>query len=791
MSFTLIPLGASTENSTVIIAIANKAYTEGDKPMLGIFLDGLWLGEAIQKLKDYILIVAIAQTAYDKFLKLHSYKMKTDGVEFNGGEKLFMSDDFIKMMWQRTLLLGDVLKHGYNFIFTDMDILCVRNSFQMLIEEGLTLPSRGFLMLNKPVEKTTHVSLIPDFTLRPSSDVRAVPSCDRQDPPNRELICMHMVFTKNCCLIGSTWAIGCIGFSQGFPILVLLSIESALLLPLCGLDRATSASDMARCVFSFLLIISFFFLFGYPPFESFAMSLEDSDDLNIPDAAPVDPVLEVGALPMFDMHMCRSSLNQSHVRYLVKLYGIPEELHPRVIPEGMTMDALPPGAIVITMAEFLRLPNFKGCKVAAGTLLPPGAARVTHLAPSAVRLEEIPPKTGDIIVVEIPCRKVVDEKENKKRKFEEKAATKAPAINVQAEAAVDKLVEREGTRKKRRVRARAQASPDSEHVSSPTPLNQAKPLEALANEEHASPLFLVGRMDTLRDQTNEHAISPRLFMLANQLLTRGEIRSSPVHPSGRCRDILEEPALENVVPDAEASNRMNNSRECQDMMANLFTPADEEFFNDGVQNESAIRQSWKVLCQSAQQQANILLCFEALKEHHADLAYVHESCIDVKAHYKECWRELAMVNWIRQLEEALKQGEIVRQNIVNQYLPTFMRRLHQSAEYKRSLGQVFTLAVGKGFIDGISIGRKEENIQAILKATPNVDPTSSETFLTAYEKLYDKRYPYVDKVACMYLLDPTEMQNIMLDESGPTPAEDMDIGHLYQTEGFGGVPVTT
>nr|GEV58340.1 nucleotide-diphospho-sugar transferase [Tanacetum cinerariifolium] len=86
--------------------------------MLGIFLDGLWLGEGIQKLKDYILIVAIAQTAYDKFLKLYSYKMKTDGVEFDGGEKLFMSDDFIKMMWQRTLLLGDVLKHGYNFIFT-------------------------------------------------------------------------------------------------------------------------------------------------------------------------------------------------------------------------------------------------------------------------------------------------------------------------------------------------------------------------------------------------------------------------------------------------------------------------------------------------------------------------------------------------------------------------------------------------------------------------------------------------------------------------------------------------
>ncbi|KAI8540236.1 hypothetical protein RHMOL_Rhmol09G0246800 [Rhododendron molle] len=29
-----------------------------------------------------------------------------------------MSGDFIEMMWRRTLFLGDVLKHGYNFIFT-------------------------------------------------------------------------------------------------------------------------------------------------------------------------------------------------------------------------------------------------------------------------------------------------------------------------------------------------------------------------------------------------------------------------------------------------------------------------------------------------------------------------------------------------------------------------------------------------------------------------------------------------------------------------------------------------
>ncbi|GKF81791.1 hypothetical protein Tco_0240393, partial [Tanacetum coccineum] len=114
-------------------------------------------------------------------------------------------------------------------------------------------------------------------------------------------------------------------------------------------------------------------------------------------------------------------------------------------------------------------------------------------------------------------------------------------------------------------------------------------------------------------------------------------------------------------------------------------------------------------------------------------------------------------------------GEMARQRIVNQYRPTFVRRLHQSAEHKRSLGEVFIVAVGKGFINGISIGLKDADIQAILKATPNVDPASSDSFIDAYEKLFDRRYPYVDKVARMYLLDPSGLQNIMSDETGPTP----------------------
>ncbi|GKD54030.1 hypothetical protein Tco_1287417, partial [Tanacetum coccineum] len=438
---------------------------------------------------------------------------------------------------------------------------------------------------------------------------------------------------------------------------------------------------------------------------------------------------------------------------------------------------------VITMAEFLRISSFKGYKVFVGCLLPPSTARVTHLASPAKR--------------------------EKEKEAEEKVVAMVPAINIEAEMVVNKDAGREGPRKKKRVRVGPQVHPDSEHVSSPTPLNHAKPLEALVNEEHVYPPFDKGC------QGNADASFAIEGHEDNQGGLSGlQTRPSPAHHSGRCLDTVEEPGHENVVLEMEASKYF---RFLCFLLCNPVAYVFLGYFIGRFGNlplllngGSRIQATW--ITRSAQQQANTLLHFETLKEQYTDLFYAHESCKDVKARYKECKKELAAVqsaydeleeleeekkeadqlnssstDRIKQLKEALKKseddahqlrvekeryaveagrGEMARQRIINQYLPTFVRRLHQSAEYKRSLGEVFSLAVSKGFIDGISIGREDADIQAILKATPNVDPASSNTFMDAYVKLFDKRYPYVDKVARMYLLDTSGLQNIMPDEIG-------------------------
>ncbi|GKC48698.1 hypothetical protein Tco_1071443 [Tanacetum coccineum] len=457
------------------------------------------------------------------------------------------------------------------------------------------------------------------------------------------------------------------------------------------------------------------------------------------------------------------------------------------------------------MAEFLRLPDFHGCKVFASELLSPGSARVTHLTAPAERVEDIPPKTGDMMVAKLPCQKVLDDKERKKRKAEEK-----DAIHVQDEKVVKEKDGREGVRKKRRVRIVNPVQPTSKYVSSPTPLNHAKPLTTIAGEAHVTPPTFASRMDVLRDQTDEPVTPPVMnvgefptggedgqdgadAMLANEGHGDNEGGLSGLQTQPNCLlEMVEKPASDKIVPDAEASysverfgnltftpqwgltesSRMDNSRQCRDMMSNLFTLADLEFFNKGVRHESVVKRSWKMVCQSDQQQPNVLIHFESLIEEHVDLVYAHESCNDVKVREKslqerveeleEEKREAEQLTYkqadrIKHLEGALKQseveaqqlrfdkekyvveagqGEMVRRRIINQYLPTF-----------------------------------EEDIRAILKTTPSVDPSSSYTFMETYEKLFDKRYPYVDKVARMYLLDPCGLQNIMSDETGPTPGE--------------------
>ncbi|KAJ3706983.1 hypothetical protein LUZ61_010688 [Rhynchospora tenuis] len=124
----------------------NKAYAEADG-LLNLFLQSFHEGENTEHLIRHILFLTVDEVAFYQCLdlNLHCYKIGMDSGDLSD-EVLYMTNSFIDMMWARTHFLSEVLSLGYSFIFTDMDILWLRNPFINLKrqEEDMLLSCDGY-----------------------------------------------------------------------------------------------------------------------------------------------------------------------------------------------------------------------------------------------------------------------------------------------------------------------------------------------------------------------------------------------------------------------------------------------------------------------------------------------------------------------------------------------------------------------------------------------------------------------------------------------------------------------
>lgn len=117
------------EDKTVILTTLNEAWAVPGS-LFDLFLESFRIGVHTRKLLYHLVVVALDQKAYARCLSIHTHclALTTEGVDFSG-EKYFMSPDYLKMMWRRIEFLRIVLELGYNFIFTDADIMWFRDPF--------------------------------------------------------------------------------------------------------------------------------------------------------------------------------------------------------------------------------------------------------------------------------------------------------------------------------------------------------------------------------------------------------------------------------------------------------------------------------------------------------------------------------------------------------------------------------------------------------------------------------------------------------------------------------------
>ncbi|GJR87144.1 putative nucleotide-diphospho-sugar transferase family protein [Tanacetum coccineum] len=121
---------ASMDDNTVIITTLNEAWVDPNNSVLDLFLASFRFGYQTSRLLNHLVIIALDQNAFASCKRVHThcFALTTEGVDFSQ-EAYFMTPDYLKMMWRRIDILQSVLEMGYNFLFTDADVMWFRDPF--------------------------------------------------------------------------------------------------------------------------------------------------------------------------------------------------------------------------------------------------------------------------------------------------------------------------------------------------------------------------------------------------------------------------------------------------------------------------------------------------------------------------------------------------------------------------------------------------------------------------------------------------------------------------------------
>ncbi|KAJ4827796.1 hypothetical protein Tsubulata_032257 [Turnera subulata] len=128
--------GGGGGKNTVILTTLNAAWAEPNS-VIDLFLESFRSGEHTRGLLNHLVIVGLDQKAYSRCLRLHPhcFPLVTPGLDFQE-EAYFMTRQYLNMMWTRIRFLLSVLEMGFNFVFTDADIMWFRDPFPRFYPEA-------------------------------------------------------------------------------------------------------------------------------------------------------------------------------------------------------------------------------------------------------------------------------------------------------------------------------------------------------------------------------------------------------------------------------------------------------------------------------------------------------------------------------------------------------------------------------------------------------------------------------------------------------------------------------
>nr|GEV03957.1 hypothetical protein [Tanacetum cinerariifolium] len=99
------------------------------------------------------------------------------------------------------------------------------------------------------------------------------------------------------------------------------------------------------------------------------------------------------------------------------------------------------------------------------------------------------------------------------------------------------------------------------------------------------------------------------------------------------------------------------------------------------------------------------------------------------------------------LVSQLGRVEMENFDCIRKLLPTVVGRLLQSHEYKQSLFEPFNLAIQAGWGKGLAEERSNKDLLKLMGRMEGFDAYADMKIKVEYEKLFEKRHPYVEKIS--------------------------------------------
>ncbi|GJW99390.1 hypothetical protein Tco_0183304 [Tanacetum coccineum] len=95
----------------------------------------------------------------------------------------------------------------------------------------------------------------------------------------------------------------------------------------------------------------------------------------------------------------------------------------------------------------------------------------------------------------------------------------------------------------------------------------------------------------------------------------------------------------------------------------------------------------------------------------------------------------------------LSKTEMEKFDSIRKLLPTVVEHLFQSHEYKQSLSEPFNLAIQAGWGKGLTEEGSEEDLLELMGRMENFDAYADKKMYVEFDKLFEKQYPYVEKIS--------------------------------------------